>query len=225
MLKQSSTAFSQSNRMASFLGLQAKRSFSTIKPRVFSSAIFMPEMFPARLSIPAAQGVTYDFTAENQTTVADFRQSVLDNTDSDVSSFELIPADPSKKEASIDNMTMGDLKSNKFKIRVNNKSFDVYPDLISLFRNQAPVTKNKKEMLKANDMKSSIPIGRQTILRDFYSNLVAALKKEAGTGGSLSQAKLDKAFKQSIKLYAEALDADDSEITEKLSDLRAELKV
>ena len=80
-------------------------------------------------------------------------------------------------------------------------------------------------MLRANDLKTSIPIGRQTILRDFYSNLVAALKKEAGTGGSLSQAKLDKAFKQSIKLYAEALNADNSGAATKLADLRAELQV
>ena len=104
----------KSNRMASFLGLQTQRSFSTIKPRVFNNAIFMPEMFPARISVPVANGVTYDFTAENQTKVADFRQQVLDNTDSDVSSFELISSDPNVKESAIDNMTMGDLKSNKF---------------------------------------------------------------------------------------------------------------
>ena len=56
------------------LGLQSRRGFSTIKPRVFSNAVFMPELYPAKLTIPASKDIRYDFTCENETTVADFRQ-------------------------------------------------------------------------------------------------------------------------------------------------------
>ena len=65
----------QKSRFATtMLGLQSRRGFSTIKPRVFSNAVFMPELYPAKLTIPASKEILYDFTCENQTTVADFRQ-------------------------------------------------------------------------------------------------------------------------------------------------------
>lgn len=97
----------------------------------------MPELFPAKLTIPASQSVRYDFTCENNTTVADFRQQVLDNTDSSVSSFELLKArDPPNKgsteKTAIDDMTLGELKAQKFRMRVNNNIFHVYPDLMSI---------------------------------------------------------------------------------------------
>lgn len=59
---------------STMLGLQSRRGFSTIKPRVFSNAVFMPELYPAKLTIPASKDIRYDFTCENETTVADFRQ-------------------------------------------------------------------------------------------------------------------------------------------------------
>ena len=65
---------------ASFLGLQSCRRFSTIEPKIFSNAVFMPDIFPARLAIPTNGGAKYEFTCEDQTSVADFRQLVLDNT-------------------------------------------------------------------------------------------------------------------------------------------------
>ena len=78
-------------RVPSLLGLGSSaqmRCFSTTSARVFSNAIFMPELFPARLPIPSErEGVPYDFTLDNQTTVNDFQQRVLDNTDNDISSF------------------------------------------------------------------------------------------------------------------------------------------
>ena len=58
----------------SLLGLQSKRCFSTINPRVYKNAVFMPELFPAKLTVPATQEIKYDFTCENQTTVGDFCQ-------------------------------------------------------------------------------------------------------------------------------------------------------
>ncbi len=79
---------------ASLLGLGNSRYFSTITPKVFSNAVFMPELYPARLTIPTSkEGITYDFTCDNSTTVGDFRQTVLDNTEEDVTSFELLTMD------------------------------------------------------------------------------------------------------------------------------------
>ena len=94
----------------------------------------MAELYPARLTIPTSkEGVSYDFTCENTQTVGDFKQTVLDNTEEDVSSFELLTAEGNKAEE-IDSMTLGELKSKKFRMRVNNRTYDVYPDLLSITR-------------------------------------------------------------------------------------------
>ena len=113
------------------------RNFSTLQARVFSNAVFMPELFPARLSIPSQRdGVPYDFTLDNKTKVSDFQQRVMDNTNDDVSSFELISTND-KDSKSADGMTLGELKQGKFRMRVNNKTYDVYPDLGSIIRDPA----------------------------------------------------------------------------------------
>uniref|UniRef100_A0A7S3HZF8 Calcium uniporter protein C-terminal domain-containing protein n=1 Tax=Favella ehrenbergii TaxID=182087 RepID=A0A7S3HZF8_9SPIT len=108
-------------------------------------------------------------------------------------------------------------------MRVNNKTYDVYPDLTSIVRDPSAVTKHKKEMAKFDDIENSIPIARQTILRDYYTNLVQALKKEAGTGNKISQAKLDKAIAQSVKTFAQESQNDAARIEATLAMLRAEL--
>ena len=94
-------------------------------------------------------------------------------------------------------------------MRVNNCSYDVYPDLLSITRAQTAVsgktTKNKKELAKLDKLEGSIAISRSTMLRDFYPIMVAAMKKEAATGGKITKEKLDKALKASIKSYAEML--------------------
>lgn len=151
-------------------------------------------MFPARLSIPASNGSMYDFTCDNSVKVADFRQRVMDNTDLDVQNFEVLSSDPANAEA-VDNLTLGEIKSNKFRIRVNSKTYDVYPDLRSIVASNEPVTVNKKEMVKLDALSTDVSISREMILRDYYASLVATLKKSAGTGGKLTKAKLDNAFK------------------------------
>lgn len=45
-----------STNMTSMLGLtrpMGSKAFSTIVPKVYSNAVFMPELFPARLTVPA----------------------------------------------------------------------------------------------------------------------------------------------------------------------------
>ena len=45
-------------------------------------------------------------------------------------------SDPPNKESNtpVESMTMGDLKAKKFRMRVNNKIYDVYPDLSSILK-------------------------------------------------------------------------------------------
>ena len=45
-------------------------------------------------------------------------------------------------------------------------------------RNNDPVTKNKRELAKLDGINLNVPIGRDAILREYYVELVAALKKE-----------------------------------------------
>lgn len=214
------------------LGLTSKatssRCFSTIQPRVFSNAVFMPEIFPARLTIPTSkEGVTYDFTCENTATVGEFRQTVLDNTEEDVSSFDLLTADASKADE-LDKMTLGELKSKKFRMRVNNRTYDVYPDLLSITRSQADAKANakiKKEVAKLDNLENSIAISRSVMLRDFYPILVANMKKEATTGGKITKDKLDKAIKASLKTYADTLSAESTKSQAVLDELKLELEV
>lgn len=215
-----------STNMTCMLGLtrpMGSKAFSTIVPKVYSNAVFMPELFPARLTVPAGK-LNYDFTCENNMKVADFRQQVLDNTNQDVKSFELLTVEK-QKEADVDKMTMGELKQQKFRMRVNNRNFDVYPDMISIVKDPAQVTKHKKEMLKIEEMDNSIPICRQTILRDYYSTLVSLVKKEAGTGNKITKAKLDKAIKTSLQTYAESVQANSSRAEATLQALKEELAV
>ena len=98
-------------------------------------------------------------------------------------------------------MTLGELKQQKFRMHVNNRVYDVYPDMISISRQEIPVTKHKKEMAKVDERSSAIPLSRDLILRDYYTALVSAIKKEATTGGKITKDKLDKAFKASIVAY------------------------
>ena len=152
---------------------------------------------------------------------------VIDNTEEDVSSFELLTADGNKAEE-IDSMTLGELKSKKFRMRVNNRTYDVYPDLLSITRTQTEnktAAKNKKELLKLDNLENSIAISRSVMLRDYYPLLVAAMKKEAGTGGKLTKDKYDKAVKASMKAYAEALVGESAKSQAVLDEIKLELEV
>ena len=67
MLAKATNQFLARPQTASFLGLTSSRyTFSTIQPKVFSNAVFMAELYPARLTIPTSkEGVSYDFTCDN----------------------------------------------------------------------------------------------------------------------------------------------------------------
>lgn len=123
--------------------------------------------------------------------------------------------DPPNKETNVpvESMTMGDLKAKKFRMRVNNKIYDVYPDLNSILKTDTAEaqkksslkkssTNTKPDEFKSDDMADSIPIGRAAILKDFYAVLHASMKKEAKSYGRLTKSQLNKVFQTSIKAYA-----------------------
>ena len=114
-------------------------------------------------------------------------------------------------------------------MRVNNCSYDVYPDLLSITRSQSAIsgktTKNKKELAKLEKLEGSIAISRSVMLRDFYPILVTAMKKEAAAGGKITKEKLDKAVKSSIKSYSEMLKGESDKSQALLDELKVELEV
>ena len=111
---------------------------------------------------------------------------MLNNTDNNVSNFELMRNDPPNKETNVpvESMTMGDLKAKKFRMRINNKIYDVYPDLNSILKTDTAEAQRKSSVkkssttatpdeFKSDTMADSIPIGRAAILKDFYAVLLA----------------------------------------------------
>ena len=96
----------------------------------------------------------------------------------------MAPKDQDAK--AFEKMTLGELKQGKFRMRVNNKTYDVYPDLTSIVRDPVDAAKHKDELKKFDAIENSIPIARQTILRDYYSSFMQALKKEAGSTNKVS---------------------------------------
>jgi len=85
-----------------------------------------------------------------------------------VRSFELLSSGEQEKAEASAKTTLGQLKQRKFKMRINNKTYDVYPDLTSLIRDPTKTTKHKREQSKIEDINNSISISRQIILRDYY---------------------------------------------------------
>ena len=77
-----------------------------------------------------------------------FKTKVMENTDDGVKSFDFVVDDPN---ADFETMKMDDLTRAKFQMKVNNKLYDVYPDLRSLTgsgKHYLESTKYKKELEK-----------------------------------------------------------------------------
>ena len=56
------------------VGAFTKRTFSmTASKNVVANAIFMPEMYPAKLQVPTRSGELYEFTADHSMTVESFK--------------------------------------------------------------------------------------------------------------------------------------------------------
>jgi hypothetical protein len=109
--------------------------FSTaMRSKVVGDAIFMPEMFPAKLIVPTTKS-NYEFTMNNSLTLAQFKDKVLANSESQVKDFNLkfLEASEDKTES----MTLGELKRERFQMSINGKNYTVYPDFRSLIGSQA----------------------------------------------------------------------------------------
>ena len=56
------------------VGAFTKRTFSmTASKNVVANAIFMPEMYPAKLQVPTKSGELFEFTADHNMTVESFK--------------------------------------------------------------------------------------------------------------------------------------------------------
>ena len=127
---------------------------------------------------------------------------MLQSCPDEIKDFELIPPSAEGSEET-SNMSIGELKTKKFKMRVNKKTYDVYPDLRSLIYKPWQFT-NRKGFEKLRSIDSTLAIGRQVVLAEYYEELYNALKKEAGSAnGTLNKTQLEKAVKQSLQSYHE----------------------
>ena len=83
-------------------------------------------------------------------------------------------------------------------MKVNDKLYDVYPDIRSLTgsgKHYLESTKYKKELEKLQNINVSIAIYRQVALKIYYQKFVDAVKKKASTKGKVTRAELDLAIK------------------------------
>ena len=83
----------------------------------------MPDILPAKLAIPLSKDNTFEFTFHSATKIADFEKLVQDEL-KEVKNFEIVNSEGYE--------TVGDLKMQKFEMKVNGKPFQVYPDLRSM---------------------------------------------------------------------------------------------
>ena len=106
----------------SYLGMTPVRAFSSIRSGVFTSAVFMPEMYPSKLAVPYAGDKNYEFTLHREETIAQFNEKVLQSCPEEIKSFELIPSNMKDKQES-GAMTIGELKTQSFKMKVNKATY------------------------------------------------------------------------------------------------------
>ena len=103
----------QKSKQMTLLGMFPYRGFSSIRASVFNDSIFMPEMYPAKLTVPYSAGNTFEFTMHRNETISEFKEKVLKSCPEEIKSFDLIPAavDNGKELATV---TTGELKTRKF---------------------------------------------------------------------------------------------------------------
>jgi hypothetical protein len=78
----------------------------------------MPEMYPAKLTVPVSEGNLFEFTVHNNEPIADFVTKVTKNCGSSLRSFALETANTDVGAAP---KTLGELKKQVFKMTVNGK--------------------------------------------------------------------------------------------------------
>ena len=88
-----------------------------------------------------------------------------------------------------------------FQMRVNQKTFTVYPDLRSIIYKPTSFT-SREGFGKLRNIDNTVAIGRQVVLAEYYEEFYNALKKGAGgPNGKLTKSQLDKAIKKSLQNY------------------------
>ena len=65
--------------------------------------------------------------------MAEFRRQVLKHTEGSVTEFDIMRVEAVRGDQSdIDELPLSELKSQKFRMRVNKRTYDVYPDFRSI---------------------------------------------------------------------------------------------
>ena len=172
----------------------ARRSFSSITPKVFQNSIFMAENFPTKLCVPLdTEGNHYEFTVHNNDKTADFEAKVKANCPG-VSAFSL----------NSETATMGELKRDVFKMTVNARTYTVYPDLRSV--SLEAKHSNEADLHQLNEENTSMSIVRQRILTDFYDHFVTEVEKQK-KDAQLDKAQVQKVIDNALAAYARDKDA------------------
>ena len=96
-------------------------------------------------------------------------------------------------------MTIGELKTKTFKMKVNKTTYDVYPDLRSIMNDPWKYT-SRPGFEKLRNIDQTLSIGRQMVLSEYFEELHKSLINKS-TVGKVTKTQLDTVIKESLKNY------------------------
>lgn len=160
---------------------------SSISPKVLQNTIYMPEMFPSKLTIPVNnEGNQFEFTVHPTVLKADFEQKVKEQCPG-VLQFRII----SEQD------TLGKIKRESFKMQVNAKTYQVFPDLRSVLY-KPDAHQHNQHLFKLNEENTTMTIARQKVLTDFFDHFVTATQGKE----TMSKEGIAECLEEAIRLYA-----------------------
>ena len=108
-------------------------------------------------------------------------------------------------------------------MKVNNKTYNVYPDLRSMVYRPWQFTQ-RKGFEKLANIDTTLAIGRQVVLAEYYEDLFKALKTEAGgENGNLTKKQVDRAFKKSLQTYKDSAPQENADAKVALAEIKEDL--
>lgn len=155
-------------RQSIFTNCVTSRNFASIQAKVLQNSIFMADIRPAKLPVPLQWDNQFEFTVKDDMKIEELEDSVKENV-GEIKDFSLL--NPEGHE------TLGSLMTNKFQMRINSKTYDVYPDFQSLINKRA--VSNPAEVDELTQHNTTVAICRQVVLTEFYDIFVNNLKQKA----------------------------------------------
>ena len=119
-------------------------------------------MYPPKMHVPLKDGSAFEFTAHQDMTVEAFKNHVVESSDGVIKNFELL-SNKDGDDTDYTKMTMHDLTKDKFRMKVDSKSYDVYPDIRSITgtgRKYIDPEKYGKDLEKLENMQQSVAVSR-----------------------------------------------------------------